>query len=62
MVTMKDDDSNSGGTLFMSLPNMSDEHASLSMMTVPELKEKLWVAGLPVSGKKSKLIAGLLEA
>jgi hypothetical protein len=41
---------------------MSDERASLSTMTVPELKEKLRVAGLPVSGKKSELIARLLEA
>jgi hypothetical protein len=32
------------------------------MMTIPELEEKLWVVGLVVSRKKSKLIAGLLEA
>jgi hypothetical protein len=31
-------------------------------MTIPELKEKLWVAGLPGSGKKRELIAHLLEA
>ncbi len=44
MMTMKDDDSNSGGALLLSSPNLTDEHASLSMMTIHELKEKLWVA------------------
>jgi hypothetical protein len=62
MVTMKDGNSNSGGALLSSLPDLSDEHASLLTMTIPELKEKLRAAGLPVSGKKSKLIAHLLEA
>ena len=53
---MEDDDSNSGGTLSLPLSDVSDEHASLLTMTVPtvpELKEKLQVAGLLVSGKKS---------
>ncbi len=40
----------------------SDEHASLSTMTVPELKERLREVGLPVSGKKSELITRLIEA
>jgi hypothetical protein len=31
-------------------------------MTIPVLKDKLWVAGLPVSRKESKLITRLLEA
>ncbi len=53
---------NSGGTSLLSLPDLSYEHVSLSMMTIPELEEKLWVVGLVVSRKKSKLIAGLLEA
>jgi hypothetical protein len=30
-------------------------------MTIPELKEKLWVAGLPVSRKMSTLTTCLLE-
>jgi hypothetical protein len=34
----------------------------LSSMTVPELKEKLRVKGLPVSGKKSELIERLMES
>ncbi len=46
MATMKDDNSNSGGALLLSLPDLSDECASLSTMTIPKLKEKLWVAGL----------------
>jgi hypothetical protein len=64
MVTMKDDNSNSGRALLLSLLNLSDEHASLSTMTIPkpELKDKLWVVGLPVSRKKSKHITHLLEA
>nr|AIF08155.1 hypothetical protein [uncultured marine group II/III euryarchaeote KM3_27_D02] len=33
----------------------------LSSLTVPELKEKLKAAGLPVSGKKAELIARLSE-
>ena len=61
-VTMEDDDCDSGGAPSSSSSDVSDEHASLSTMTVPELKEKLRVAGLPVSGKKSELIARLLEA
>ena len=55
-VMMKDDDSDSGGASLLSLTDVSDEHASLLTMTVPtvpELKEKLQVAGLLVSGKKS---------
>jgi len=62
MVTMEDGDIDSGGASSSSSSDMSDERASLSTMTVPELKEKLRVAGLPVSGKKSELIARLLEA
>jgi hypothetical protein len=62
MVTMKDDNSYSSSASLLSSSNLSDEHASLSRMTIPELKEKLWVAGLPVSRKKSKLFAYLLEA
>ncbi|KAL3808132.1 hypothetical protein ACHAXA_004578 [Cyclostephanos tholiformis] len=45
-----------------STSDLSDEHASLSTMTIPELKERLREVGLPVSGKKSELITRLIEA
>jgi SAP domain len=35
---------------------------SLERLTIPELKERLRAAGLPVSGKKSELIARITEA
>jgi hypothetical protein len=44
---MKDDDGNIGGNLSLSLPNLSDKHASLLTITIPE---------------KSKFIVRLLEA
>ncbi len=47
MVTMKNDDSNSGGASSLYLPDLSDEHTSLLTMTIP---------------KKSKLIPRLFEA
>jgi hypothetical protein len=56
------DNKDSSSASLLSLPDLSDEHASLSMMTMPELKEKLWVVGLPVSGNKSEHTAHLLEA
>ena len=36
--------------------------AELSKMTVPKLKEMLWEAGLPVSGRKRELIERLTSA
>jgi len=41
---------------------MNDDASTLSTLTVPELKERLREAGLPVSGKKSELIAHLVNA
>ena len=40
---------------------VSESEEDLEKLTVPVLKEKLKVAGLPVSGKKAELIARLLE-
>jgi hypothetical protein len=39
-----------------------DVTSTLSSLTVPELKERLREAGLPVSGKKSELITRLVDA
>jgi len=39
-----------------------DVASTLSTLTVPELKERLKEAGRPVSGKKSELIARLIDA
>ena len=36
---------------------INDNASTLSTLTVPKLKERLREAGLPVSGKKSELIA-----
>ncbi len=36
MVTMEDDDCNRSGASLSSLPDVSDEHASLSTMTIPD--------------------------
>jgi hypothetical protein len=41
---------------------MDNDASTLSTLTVPELKERLREAGLPVSGKKSELIARLVDA
>lgn len=41
--------------------NSIDERANLTALTVPELKEKLREAGLPVSGRKDSLIERLLN-
>ena len=38
------------------------DESALSTLTVPELKEKLREAGLPVSGRKSELIERLLNS
>jgi len=59
-MAMEDDDGNHGGASSSSSSDLSVDHASLSTMTVPELKEKLREAGLPVSGKKSNLIARIV--
>ena len=59
-MTMENDYGNHGGASSSSSSDLSVDHASLSTMTVPELKEKLREAGLPVSGKKSDLIARLV--
>ena len=59
-LAMEDDDGNHGGASSSSSSDLSVDHASLSTMTVPELKEKLRDAGLPVSGKKSNLIARIV--
>jgi hypothetical protein len=40
---------------------MNDNASTLSTLTVPELKERLREARLPVSGKKSELIACLVR-
>jgi hypothetical protein len=63
----EDDDSNSGGASSSSSSNVSDEHASLSTMTVlgcPRVEGESfgWRVYQRESGKKSKLIAHLLEA
>ncbi len=58
-LTMKAGESNS---VDATTSDLSDEHVSLSTMTIPKLKERLREVGLPVSGKKSKLITRLIEA
>jgi hypothetical protein len=42
------------------LKDSEDDMATLSKLTVPQLKEKLKESGLPVSGKKAELIERLL--